>query len=69
MEAAAAGHNLNLEIKGHWKRETDKNEVAIKVLSSITRKAVRAAGNGVRRREATAVVVTAKAFFSQWPLL
>ena len=36
-----AGHNLNLEIKGHWKRETDKNEVAIKVLSSITRKAVR----------------------------
>ena len=26
--------------KGHWKRETDKNEVAIKVLSSITTKAV-----------------------------
>ena len=61
---------MNLEIKGHWKRETDKNEVAIKVLSSITRKAVRAAaaGNGVSRRRA-AVVVTKKAFFSQWPLL
>ena len=32
--------------KGHWKRETDKNEVAIKVLSSITTKAVSQLSNG-----------------------